>query len=117
MKKNIIAEKSFDFSLRIIKLYQFLTKEHKEYILAKQILRCGTSIGANIEEAIGAQSKKDFITKISISYKECRETSYWIKLLYKSNYLDMNLFHSLLLDCHELAKIITKILNTSKKNL
>ncbi len=78
---NVILDKSYAFAVRIIKFYQFLVSEKKEYVLSKQILRCGTSIGANIEEAIGGQSKKDFFAKLTISYKEARECHYWIRLL------------------------------------
>ncbi len=81
MKENLIRDKSFAFAIRIINLYKYLIKDRNEYILSKQILRSGTSVGANIEEAIGGQSRKDFISKISIAYKESRETNYWLKLL------------------------------------
>lgn len=86
MKENIIQQKSFEFALLIIELYKKLTNS-KEFIISKQLLRSGTSIGANIEESIGAQSRNDFISKISISYKEARETEYWLKLLLKGNYI------------------------------
>lgn len=115
MKDSIISQKSFDFALRIVKLYKYLKENKKEYILSKQLLRSGTSIGANIEEALGGQSKKDFVSKFSVSYKESRETLYWIKLLNKSGYLNQNQSLSLINDCEELIKIITKILKTSKK--
>ena len=80
MKKNIIQEKSFCFALRIIKLYKYLKDNKNEYVLSKQLLRSGTSIGANIEESIGGQSKNDFVSKISVAYIEARETLYWLKL-------------------------------------
>lgn len=80
MKKNIIQEKSFCFALRIIKLYKYLKDNKNEYVLSKQLLRSGTSIGANIDESIGGQSKNDFVSKISVAYKEARETLYWLKL-------------------------------------
>lgn len=83
MKENLIADKSLKFAKRIYFLYKSLTEEKKEYIISKQILRSGTSIGANVEEAIGGQSKKDFLSKFSIAYKEARETHYWIRLLYE----------------------------------
>ena len=85
-KENIIQQKSFAFALRIVHLYRYLTNEKKEFVLAKQALRSGTSIGANIEEAIGAQSEKDFLSKLSIAYKEARETKYWLNLLKASQY-------------------------------
>lgn len=114
MKKNVIQEKSFCFALRIVKLYKYLKENKKEYVLSKQLLRSGTSIGANIEEAIGGQSKKDFVSKISVAYKESRETLYWIKLLKESNYLSQKQSDSLVNDCEEIIKIITKIQKTMK---
>jgi four helix bundle protein len=114
-KSSIISVKTYAFALRIIKLYQYLIKEHGEYNLSKQILRSGTSIGANVEEASGAQSPKDFIAKLSISYKEARETHYWLRLLKDSGYLDERLASSMLKDGEEILKILTKILITSKQ--
>ncbi len=87
MKKNVLRDKSYSFALRIIKAYQYLCNDKKEFVLSKQLLRAGTSIGANVEEAIGGQSEKDFFSKISISYKESRETHYWIRLLKDSGYI------------------------------
>ena len=113
-QQNIILDKSYKFALRVIKLYKYLSDEKKEYTLSKQILRCGTSIGANAEEAVGGQSRKDFIAKFQISYKETRETHYWLRLLKDSGFLDKNLAESLLNDCTELQKIISSILNTAK---
>ena len=115
MKENIIQKKSFDFALRIINLFKYLTENKKEFILSKQLLRSGTSIWANIEEAIGGQSRKDFISKFSIAYKETRETLYWIKLLKESNYLNQSQSLSMINDCEELIKIITKIQKSLKK--
>ncbi|MCF7905803.1 four helix bundle protein [Candidatus Gracilibacteria bacterium] len=115
--KNIIRQKSYQFSLRIIKLYKFLSETKKEFVLAKQVLRCGTSIGANIEEAIGAQSKKDFFSKISIAYKEARETKYWLLLLKDSHILTVDESKTLLDDIEELLKIIAKIQITTKGNI
>ena len=114
MKENIIQEKSFCFALRIIKLYKYLKENKKEYVLSKQLLRSGTSIGANVEEAIGGQSKNDFVSKISIAYKESRETLYWIKLLKESGYLNSKQAESIINDCEEIIKIITKIQKTIK---
>ena len=88
MKKNIVKDKSFQFSLEIIKLYQYLIKTKSEYILSKQVLRSGTSIGANIEEGLVAQSKKEFIAKLNISLKEAHETHYWLRLLKESGYIN-----------------------------
>ena len=114
---NIIQEKSYQFALRIIRLYQYLKEEKNEYVLSRQILRCGTSIGANVEEAIGAQSKKDFFAKLSIAYKEARETHYWIRLLRDSDYLDEKISTSILSDNEEICRIIGKIQITVKKQL
>jgi len=118
MKENIIRDKSYKFALRVIKLYKYLVQNKKEYILSKQVLRSGTSIGANIEEAIGGCSEKDFIAKLSLAYKEARESKYWINLLIDSNYLERGLAESLLADCEEICKIIGRIQITcrSKKN-
>ena len=113
-KDNIVQEKSYNFALRIIQLNQLLITDNKEYVLAKQILKSGTSIGANVEEAIGAQSKKDFKAKISILYKEARETKYWLRLLRNSELLNSGLATSLLKDCDERLKIIGSILKTLK---
>jgi len=87
MKENVIKDKSFDFALRIINLYKYLSEEKKEYVLSKQLLRSGTSVGANIRESEHAESKNDFIHKLSISLKEANESHYWIELLYKSDYI------------------------------
>ncbi len=117
MKENIVKDKSYNFSLRIIKLYKHLAEQKKEYVLSKQVLRCGTSIGANIEEAIGRQSKKDFINKISVAYKEARECHYWIRLLKDSGFIEAKSSDSLLNDCEELIKLTGKIISSSKANL
>jgi four helix bundle protein len=111
---NIVREKSYSFSLKIIKTYQELTQEKREFILSKQLVRSGTSIGANIEEATGAQSKNDFISKLSISYKEAWETLYWLKLLTDSNLLDKKKSDLLIYDCEEILKILGAIIKTSK---
>jgi len=117
MKENIVKDKSYSFSLRIIKLYKHLVEKKKEYVLSKQVLRCGTSIGANIEEAIGGQSKKDFINKICVAYKEARECHYWIRLLKNSGFIETKSSDSLLNDCEELIKLTGKIISSSKQNL
>ena|SRR3989338_3751649 len=109
MKENIIQDKSYKFALRVINLYKYLIQNKKEYILSKQILRSGTSIGANIEEAIGGYSEKDFIAKLSLAHKEARESKYWVNLLIDSNYIERNLAGSLLEDCEEICKIIGRI--------
>lgn len=115
MKENIIQQKSFVFAIRIVNAYKYLQTEKKEFVLSKQLLRSGTSIGANVEEAIGGQSKKDFIAKISIAYKEARETKYWIKLLEATNYLEEKEAKTLLDDTEELCKILASILVSSKQ--
>ncbi len=116
MKENIIQQKSFAFAIRIVNAYKYLTDQKKEFVLSKQLLRSGTSIGANVEEAIGGQSKKDFIAKISISYKEARETKYLLNLLTDTDYLDEKLSKSLIDDAEELCKILSSILLTTKQN-
>ncbi|MCK5563902.1 MAG: four helix bundle protein [Planctomycetes bacterium] len=117
MKENIVQAKSYAFALRIVNLYKFLVQEKKEYVLSKQVLRCGTSVGANVEEAIGGQSDKDFLSKMSIAYKECRETHYWIRLLHDSGFISESEKTSLVNDCEELLKIIGKIQSTMKAKI
>ena len=109
-KENIIIDKTFEFSLRIIDLYKYLTIEKKEYILSKQLLKSATSIGANVEEATAAQSRRDFLSKMSIASKEVRETTYWLRLLIKSNYITDN---GILNNSIEIKKIITSIVKTT----
>ncbi len=118
MKNNsIIVDKSKAFAIRIIKLYQYLTNEKKEFVLSKQLLRSGTSIGANIKEASRAQSKPDFISKNSIALKEASETEYWLELLHETNYITDKQFESLYNDNVELIKVITSIIKTTKENI
>lgn len=111
---NIIAKKSFDFALAIIKLYVHL-KQNNEFIISKQLLRSGTSIGANVEEAIAAQSKKDFISKMSIASKEARETKYWLRLLSESQLVSVDVSFYLQ-EIEHIINIITKIVKTSQEN-
>lgn len=106
---NIIVEKSKAFALRVIKLSQFLREEKKEYVLSKQVLRSGTSIGANVKEAIRGQSRADFYSKINIALKEASETEYWIELLYESGFIDIQSFESIYGDCKEIIKILMSI--------
>jgi four helix bundle protein len=113
-KDNIKQDKSFAFALRVVNLYKYLCEEKKEFILSKQLLRSGTSIGANVEEAIGGQSNKDFVSKLSIAYKEARETIYWLKLLYVSSYLSKEHSESMLKDGEDICKILGKIQITVK---
>ena len=115
MKENIILDKSYQFAKRIVKLYLYLKKEKKEFELARQILKSGTSIGANVEEAVGGFSRKDFSSKIGIAYKEARETKYWLRLLHDTNIIESKIFNSLNEDCEELLKIIGSILKTLRK--
>lgn len=114
---NLIQIKSYAFAVRIIKAYQFLCYEKKEFVLSKQLLRCGTSVGANVEEAIGAQSQKDFFAKLTISYKEARETHYWLRLLRDTEYISIKQFQSLIADIDELLRIIGSIQKTIKNNI
>lgn len=116
---NVVLSKSFDFSIRIIKLYQHLSKQHKEYVLSKQLLRSGTSIGANINEAQAGQSKADFAAKMSIASKEARETKYWLDLLCATGYLDRSQPYvaSLLTESSELINILTSIVKRTQNNL
>ncbi len=114
-RENIIREKSYAFALRVVKLYSFLCKEKQEYILAKQILRSGTSVGALVRECEHAESKADFIHKLSISLKEANETEYWLNILKDTNYITEALFLSLNKDLEEILKLLTSIIKTSKK--
>lgn len=116
-EQNVLEEKSYQFAIRIVKLYQFLKDEKKEFTLSKQILRSGTSIGANVEEAVGAQSQKDFFMKLNIVYKETRETHYWLRILHDTNYIDEKQFQSIIKDCEELLKINGTIIKTMKSKL
>ena len=111
---NVIENKSFQFAIRIVRLYKFLCEEKKEYILSRQLLRAGTSIGANVTESQQAQSKPDFVSKISIALKEASETKYWIKLLGATEYLSENQTKSILDDCVEIEKILVTILKSAK---
>ncbi len=111
---NIILDKSFQFGLRIVKLFMHLRKIKVERDLCTQFLRSGTSIGANIEEAIGGSSRKDFVHKLEIAYKEARETRYWLRLLKGSSLLKNKLAESFIKDCEEIIKILTVILTSSK---
>ncbi len=112
---NVIASKTYAFGLRIVKLYVHLKSNKVDLALCSQVLRCGTSIGANVEEAIGGSSKKDFKHKLEIAYREARETKYWLRLLNDSEMLESKLALSLITDCDELLKILTAILNTVKE--
>ncbi len=114
MKENVIKTKSFAFALRVIKLYQYLQTEKKEYILSKQVLRSGTAIGAMVREAEQAESKPDFIHKLAIAQKEANETEYWVDLLYQSGYLDKQQYDQIFNDVTEIRKLLTSIIKASK---
>jgi len=115
-RENVIKEKSFDFALRIVKLYKYF-QEKKEFVLSKQLLRSGTAVGALVREAEQAESKKDFIHKMAIGLKEANETQYWLELLFKSGYLEENQFSSINVDSIEMLKLLTSIIKTAKSNL
>ena len=114
---NVIVNKSFDFAVRIVRLYRHLSDEKREFILSKQLLRSGTSIGANVAEAIRGQSYADFISKLSIALKEANETAYWLKLLYKTDYLTDKEYDSIIHDADEIIAILVSIIKTKKQNL
>jgi four helix bundle protein len=114
-KENIILTKTYAFALRIVKLYRFLREEKKEYELSKQLLKSGTSIGANCEEGSGAQSRKDFISKYSIALKEAREARFWLRILRDSDYIEVSTANSYITECEEILKIITAIIKTTKQ--
>ena len=116
MKESIIKDKSKQFALRIIKMYQYLTNvsDNKEYIISKQVLRSGTSIGANVKEALRGQSRNDFRAKLSIALKEASETEYWLELLYESGYLDQDSYTSIINENVEIIKILTSIVKSTE---
>ena len=109
-----VQEKSFRFAVRIVNLCKFLQNEKQEYILYKQLFRCGTSIGANVAEAQQAQSRADFVSKLNIALKEACETDYWLRLLHETNYLTESAFQSVISDCRELEKLLISIIKTAK---
>ena len=116
MENNVILKKSKAFALRIVKLYQYLCETKKEFTLSKQILRSGTSVGANVKEGANAQSKADFYAKMYIAYKEANETEYWLELLHESGYIEKPAFDSMYSDCKELIRILAAITKKSKSN-
>lgn len=113
-EENLIREKSYQFAVRIVKRYQHLSSKKKEFVLSRQVLRSGTSIGSNIEEAIGGQSRADFFAKLAISYKEARETSSWLRLLKNSGYLTEKQFFSIHNDAQELCRVLAAIRKRQK---
>jgi len=116
MPNNNLYNKAYFFAIRIVKTFKYLTEEKREYVLSKQLLRSGTSIGANIAEANGGISKADFSAKLSISYKECLETKYWLSLLKDTEYLDLKTFESMYSDADEIAKILFTVLKKTRIN-
>jgi len=115
--KNVLKEKSFALALRIIKLYKFLIENKKEYVLSKQILRSGTSVGAMIREAQNAESKMDFVHKLAIAQKECDESIYWMELLVQSNYISKESFESVSAEAEQVLKMIKSAILTTKRNI
>ena len=116
MKDNVVKEKSFEFSVRIVNLYKHLTTSRQEHIISKQLLRSGTSIGANICEAEQAQSTLDFLSKMNISLKESAESDYWIRLLHRTGYLNDEEYKSIIKDCRDLTKLLVSIVKSTKEN-
>ena len=116
-RDSISLIKSKEFAIRIVKLYQYLCDEKKEYVLSKQLLRSGTSIGANLSEAIYGISYKDFVSKVYISLKECAETKYWLELLFSTSYLTQSQFESIDNDCTELIKLLTSTAKTASQKI
>ena len=114
---NVILSKSFDFAIRIVKLYKYLQSTYNERVLSTQILKSGTSIGANVREALRSSSKKDFVSKMNISLKEAYETEYWLELLYKTEYISQKEYDSIFPECRELTNILSKIVITTKGSL
>lgn len=111
---NIVLTKSLNFAVRIVDLYKYITSTHNEYILSKQLLKSGTSIGANIREAIGGQSANDFTAKMHIALKEAYETEYWLELLFRTDYLKDTEFDDIFRDCRELTNLLASIVKTMK---
>lgn len=114
-QESVINTKSYAFALDVIKVYKYLINEKKEFVLSKQLLRSGTSIGANINEAVSGQSKRDFVHKLSIALKEARETLYWLKLLTDSGYIELKDFGTLSGSCVEIIRILSSIILTTKE--
>lgn len=114
--KSIVYDKAFEFAIRIVNLYKYLINEKQEFVLSKQVLRSGTSIGANIKEALQGQSKKDYLSKMNIALKEASETDYWLKLLKATDYISEG-SNSLIADCLEINKMLISIVKTTRQNL
>ncbi len=116
-ENNLILSKSKKFAVRIINLYKYLSNEKKEFVMSKQILKSGTSVGANVKEAINGQSTADFLSKLSIALKEAGETEYWLELLNETDYISDNQFDSMVSDCRELIRILTSIIKSTKARI
>ena len=116
MTDSVTLDKSKEFAIRIVKLYKYLRKEKREFVMSNQLLRCGTSIGANLTEALYGISRKDFLSKVSISLKECAETKYWLELLNKTGYLNNNEYKSINDDCTEIIKLLASTVKTTRQN-
>ncbi len=116
MRENAVREKSKAFALRTIQVYQYLCSEKKEFVLSKQLLRSGTSIGANVREGDRAQSKAEFIAKLNTSLKEADETQYWLELLHESGYMDDGMYDGISADCEELIRLLVSIIKASKRD-
>lgn len=114
MPENVIQKKSYEFALKTVRLCKWVEEQKREYILSRQLIRSATSVGANVEEAIGGQTNKDFFCKMTIAYKEARESRYWLRLLYEANYIDQKIFNELDLLGDEVCKILSKIQLTMK---
>ena len=114
MQTNVVKEKSFAFALRIVKLYQLLCEQKKEYVISKQLLRSGTAVGALVREAEQAESRADFVHKLAIALKEANETEYWLDLLYHSKYLEETHYNSIAADSKDLLRLLTSIIKTTK---
>ena len=116
MKGNVVEDKSFEFAVRIVKLYKLLTTERQEFVMSKQLLRAGTSVGANISEAQQAQSPSDFLSKMSIALKESYESDYWLRLLHRTDYLNEEEYKSIITDCRTISKLLVSIVKSTKNN-
>ena len=116
MEDIVILNKSKVFAVRVIRMYKWLTEEQKEFVLSRQCLRSGTSIGANIREGVNSQSKAEFIAKLQISIKEANETMYWLELLHETEYITQDMYDSIYPECVELFKLLTSIIKTTKSN-
>ena len=116
MKENVVEDKSFEFAVRIVKLYKYLTSEKQEYIMSKQLLRSGTSVGANVSEAQQAQSPMDFLSKMNIALKESYESDYWLRLLHHTDYLNKEEYDSIITDCRSISKLLVTIVKSTKNN-